>query len=279
MHPAERFQAPRSITRGVPLKDLLGPPAIELVGESFAAVWPAFDLARFRATAKRGLAPLGILPRGDHLAAALQEQVPPERTAEVLIASLGPELTGTVGFGLKPFFYLPHVALISRALVDDPAAGLRACYEVTKRFSAEFCIRPFLLRHPETTLAALHQWTEDANPHVRRLVSEGSRPRLPWACRLPPFQQDPTPTIALLQRLKDDPDMYVRRSVANHVGDIAKDHPDLALNLLTTWLGESEDLPEAQAEARRWIIRHAIRLPAQKGAAAAVRLRKRAGGR
>ena len=278
LHPAQRFQAPRSIQRGVPLKDLLGPAAVTLVGEAFAHVTPGFDHDGYVRAATTGLEPLGILPRAAHIADALRAHLPPEGLAQRIIASLGPELDATEGYGLAPFFYLPTVWLI-RGLVADPAGGLDACHAVTRRFTAEFCIRPFLLAHPQMTLARLTAWTTDPNPHVRRLVSEGSRPRLPWAERLPPFQRDPEPTLALLERLKDDPERYVTRSVANHLGDLAKDHPVRILAVLEAWLREAEALPPAQAEERRWMIRHAIRLPARQGVRAAVRLRKAAGGR
>lgn len=278
-HPAQLFQAPRSIQRGIPLKQVLDRKAIALIGASFAAVYPNFDALRFESMALEGLEPLGILPRGDHIAAALQAQLPKDRTVDLLIAALGPELSVTTGFGLAVFFYLPHVYLIRRALLDQPEGGLRANYEITKRFSGEFSLRPFLLRHQDLTLATLATWARDPNPHVRRLVSEGSRPRLPWAERLPPFQADPSPTLALLDMLKDDPELYVRRSVANHLGDIAKDHPQRIFALAGQWLDEALSLPSAQCEARRWLLRHALRHPAQKGVPAAVRLRKAAGGR
>ena len=129
---------------------------------------------------------------------------------------------------------------------------MQAQHELTQRFTAEFSIRPFIERHPEATLARLAQWTQDPSPHVRRLVSEGTRPRLPWASRLRDFQRDPAPVLALLERLKDDPELYVRRSVANNLNDIGKDHPDLLADVARRWLQNAS--PE-----RRWIVRHALR--------------------
>ena len=128
-------------------------------------------------------------------------------------------------------------------------------------------MRPFLIRWPERTLARLMEWTRDADSHVRRLCSEGARPRLPWAMRIPAFVADPTPVLPILEALKDDADLYVRRSVANHIGDIAKDHPALAFEICERWLAG------ASAE-RKWMIRHAVRHPAKKGVKAALRLRK-----
>ena len=150
---------------------------------------------------------------------------------------------------------------------DPFETSMRAQYEITRRFSAEFSIRPFIIRWPERTLARLMQWTRDPDPHVRRLCSEGSRPRLPWAMRLPNLVANPRPIFPILEALKDDPDLYVRRSVANHIGDMAKDHPDLAFALCEQWI-------QGASAERKWIIRHAVRHPAKKGVREALRLRK-----
>ncbi len=112
---------------------------------------------------------------------------------------------------------------------------MEAQYELTKRFTAEFSIRPFLERHPEATYARLEKWAHDADVHVRRLVSEGTRPRLPWGSRLRAFQKDPRPRLRLLELLKDDPELYVRRSVANNLNDIGKDHPDVLVKTCARW--------------------------------------------
>jgi 3-methyladenine DNA glycosylase AlkC len=146
---------------------------------------------------------------------------------------------------------------------------MSAQYEITRRFSAEFCIRPYLVKWPGRTLERLMEWTRDPDPHVRRLCSEGTRPRLPWAMRLKAFMADPTPVLPILEALKDDPELYVRRSVANHLADIAKDHPALALERCARWL-------EGASAERRWVIRHALRHPAKKGVKEALELRARA---
>lgn len=281
LHPAQRFRAPSSMSAGVPLKTMFGRQAVTLLAESIAAVHAGFPTARFTKQALAGLDDLELMPRATHLATALAAHLPqdPADATRILIAALGPELTTTEGNGLAVFFYLPHVRFIQHHLIGHAALGMRANYEVTKRFTAEFSVRPYLLRHPRETLTLLKRWARDANPHVRRLVSEGTRPRLPWAERLEPFQDDPTPTLALLELLKDDPDLYVRRSVANHLGDIAKDHPSVAFSTCRRWLDEVAGDTGERGGNRRWLIRHAVRLPAQKDVAAAVRLRRAAGGR
>jgi 3-methyladenine DNA glycosylase AlkC len=197
--------------------------------------------------------------------------------APLLVQSFGPPLAATEGNGLAPFFYFPHSQLIATRGVSSFASGMQANYELTQRFTAEFSIRPFLIQHRTKALRMLQRWARDDNPHVRRLVSEGTRPRLPWAMRLPEFQADPTLALPLLELLKDDAELYVRRSVANHLGDIAKDHLDFALDVCEMWLEEvrrSDD--ETLATHRRWIVRHAVRHPAKKGHARAVELRAKA---
>jgi 3-methyladenine DNA glycosylase AlkC len=269
--------APRSIAKGSTLKVLLDRAAIDCLAHNLALVHREFDATAFRRAALEGLEPLAILQRGQHLARALREHLPPryEDAVSILLRSLTPPLTGTADLGLGVFFYLPHVWFVAAYGLDaehndgrDPFdVSLHAQYELTRRFSAEFSIRPFLIRWPERTLGRLRQWTSDADPHVRRLCSEGTRPRLPWAQRIPAFVKDPTPVLPILEKLKDDPELYVRRSVANHLGDIAKDHPQLAFDVCARWLENSS--PE-----RKWLIRHALRHPAKSGVKTALRLRK-----
>lgn len=279
-HPAQRFQAPSTILTGVPLKELLGRDLIRLVGESFVGVVAQFDRKRFEADALRGLDELEFNQRGAHIGKALASQLPTnfDEAASLLIASLGPELSATEGNGLAVFFYSPHAHVIAEFGVEHFESGMLANYELTKRFSAEFSIRPFLVRHRDRCLSRLKKWASDPNPHVRRLVSEGTRPRLPWAMRLKEFQQNPDFTLPLLERLKDDPQLYVRRSVANHLADILKDHPDVAYEVCERWIEEmcSKKVSSDQASNRRWIVRHAVRLPAKKGERRAIEIREAA---
>lgn len=258
------------------MKHLLGPEAVACLAHNVSLVYTPFDAAAFADSAHDGLAPLGLLERGRKLAGALREHLPGKYATaiEVLLASLTPPLTRTEDNGLAVFFYLPHVTFVATYGLDpeenageDPfEVSMQAQYELTRRFSAEFSIRPFLIQQPARTLAQLMAWTNDPDPHVRRLCSEGTRPRLPWGIRLPAFIADPAPVLPLLEALKDDGSLYVRRSVANHLGDIAKDHPELVFETCSRWLaGASNDV--------RWLIRHALRYPAKKGHPVALRLR------
>jgi len=268
--------APKSIQKGTPLKYLLGMEAVDYLIHNILLSYPNFDADGFRQVALAGLEPLGILERGQKLARALRQHLPRKYAAaiEIILASLTPSLTRTDNIGLEVFFYLPHVCFVKEYGLnpeenegEDPfEVSMKAQYELTKRFSAEFSVRSFLIQKQERTLSRLFEWTSDANPHVRRLCSEGTRPRLPWAERIPAFIENPALTIPILEALKNDEDLYVRRSVANHLGDIAKDHPDIVFEICERWLIDSSN-------EIRWLIRHALRHPAKKGNKIALRLR------
>lgn len=271
--------APRSIEKGSTLTALLDRSAIECLAHNLALAHAKFDARAFRRAALDGLKPLSFMDRGHHLARAMRAHLPQryDQAIKVLLRSLTPPSTSTDRLGLGVFFYLPHTSFVGAYGLDaehndgrDPfEISMKAQYELTRRFTAEFSIRHFLMRWPERTLTQLRAWTRDSDPHVRRLCSEGTRSRLPWGLRLQMFVKDPRPALPILEALKDDPELYVRRSVANHLGDIAKDHPELAFELCERWL------KGASAE-RKWLIRHALRHPAKNGVKCALNLRSRA---
>jgi 3-methyladenine DNA glycosylase AlkC len=129
--------------------------------------------------------------------------------------------------------------------------SLAALKRFTQRSTSEFAIRAFILNDPARMAQQMLEWADHPNEHVRRLASEGIRPRLPWAQALPLFKRDPSPIVPILDKLKQDPSLYVRKSVANNLNDIAKDHPDLVTQLATKWIGK-----DAKTD---WIIRHGCR--------------------
>lgn len=278
-HPAQQFVAPASIEHGVPLKELMGSKLVMLIGQSLAKVVPGFDVRRFQIRAVRDLSKLELKERALSIAQAMAEQLPAsfDELAPLLIKSLGPPLQQTEGNGLAPFFYLPHTQLIAVYGVCSFDSGMATNYELTQRFTAEFSLRPFLMEHRSKCLKRLKRWAKDDNVHVRRLVSEGTRPRLPWAMRLPEFQADPNLSLPLLEMLKDDSELYVRRSVANHLGDIAKDHLEVALDVCETWLQELESSRDStRADNCRWLVRHAVRHPVKQGHARAIKIQQAA---
>jgi 3-methyladenine DNA glycosylase AlkC len=244
-----------------PFKLLLNTPLVAQAAGHFARVSPGFDAETFTATATAGLDALALKARAMQIADALEAWLPVDfdTAAGVIEAALAPapdherlgELrTGTDG--LAGWVLWPVGDYIARRGQQRPERALAALHALTQRFSAEFAIRPFIVRHPALCFDTLARWAGDPSAHVRRLVSEGSRPRLPWGLRLQALVDDPSPTLPLLRALQDDPSDYVRRSVANHLNDIAKDHPAL----VAQWL--AEHLPGAPAP-RRALLRHASR--------------------
>lgn len=251
-----------------PLKNHFGPTVPRKIAAQIAAVHPAFEVEGFLAVVLDGYEPLDLMARGRAIARALRRFLPTDyrEAVGILLASFTSWPERTAGDGpMASFFYLPHTQFVAEFGLDDLETSLAAQYVLTQRFTAEFSIRPFLDRHFDATLAKLAEWARDPEPTVRRLVSEGTRPRLPWAPRVRALQADPRPALELLELLKDDPDPVVRRSVANHLNDIGKDHPDLLAEVARRWsLGAS---PERSA-----LLRHALRSAVKRGEAAALEL-------
>jgi 3-methyladenine DNA glycosylase AlkC len=247
------------------LKDLYGPEIPARIAAQIVAVHDQFPVAAFLADALAGYEELELTPRARHIAAALARHLPDDYDAAIatLLASLGPPIAADAPMGMDQFLYAPHVYFVAAHGLDDWETSMHAQHALTQRFTAEYSIRAFLEREPERTLDRLREWTRDPSPHVRRLVSEGTRPRLPWAPRLRRFQKDPTPVLELLELLKDDPSLYVRRSVANNLNDIGKDHPELLVATTRRWLTDA-------SEERRWLIRHALRSAVKRGDADAL---------
>ena len=236
-----------------PLKNSFGPDVPVLIADMIAPVYPEFDRERFVSLAVDGLEDLELTPRARQVSDALAQALPEDRrhAMEIITASLGPEIESAELKGMEPFRYLPFVFFVADHGLDHFDTAMAAQYALTKRFTAEFSIRAYVDRYPELTLERLQIWATDDNVHVRRLVSEGTRPRLPWAPRLRRFQEDPLPVIALLEMLKDDEEEYVRRSVANNLNDISKDHPALAVKTAARWWNDDPDT--------RRMVRHGLR--------------------
>lgn len=243
-----------------PLRAQYGPEIPRRIAEMIGRVHPTFATRAFVAQALRGYEDLGLLPRARHVARALAGHLPRDFPAalDVVLRSLGPPAPHTRGGGMGPFVHLPYVYWVAERGLEHLDDSVRAMHAITQRFSFEFGIRPFVERHPHEMLAVLARWCDDPSPHVRRLVSEGLRPRLPWASRLRVFERDPRPVIALLERLRDDPDEAVRRSVANHLNDLGRADPARLVEVCTRW---AEDAPPERVR----LIRHALRTLVARG--------------
>jgi 3-methyladenine DNA glycosylase AlkC len=246
-----------------PLKTQFGPAVVHRLAAEIAAVHRMFDRAGFTRDALHGYDALELMDRGRHLARVLHAHLPRDfgTAVDVLLTTL--PATAEPAGGMASFFYLPHTEFVRAFGVPHFTDAMRALHALTQHFTGEFALRPFLEQHGEATLAQLRVWTRDPSEHVRRLVSEGTRTRLPWAPRLRSFQRDPAPVLELLELLRDDPALYVRRSVANNLNDIGKDHPATLVALAQRWMTDASD-------ERRWIISHALRSAVKRGDPAAL---------
>jgi len=250
-------------------KNLINARTVADAAAHLHTAWPAFDRRRFERLAGQGLDGLEMKARAMQIAEALDACLPADfaQAASIVEAALAPAgrhgVSGneTDGAGLGGWFVWSLGEFVARRVAQRPAdlqRGLQCLHALTQRFTAEFAIRPLLRDHPNDVWPVLMRWSEDPSAAVRRLASEGSRPRLPWGLRLQASVADPRPAFALLHKLQDDPDEIVRRSVANHLNDIAKDHPEL----LADWL--DQHLPDASSE-RRALLRHASRTLIKQG--------------
>ena len=250
-----------------PFKNLLNAALVQAAASHLVRVHPPFPAQAFTRQALSGLDALEMKARALHICNALQASLPArfEDAAGVIEAALAPPEAGEnmgqlqgLHAGLRGWILWPVGEFVARQGLAHPERALRVLHALTQRFTAEFAIRPFIVQHPSLVFETLARWCQDPSPHVRRLVSEGSRPRLPWGLRLQALVQDPGPTLPLLLALQDDPSDYVRRSVANHLNDIAKDHPDV----LVQWL--RDHLPGATPK-RQALLRHACRTLVKAG--------------
>ncbi len=233
-------------------KDELSPDLVRRLSREITGAWAGFDQARFVRLASDGLDALELKARMDWIARALSATMPvsAEEADRVLRGVLG-------NGGLHGWASMPVNAYVSVSMLDRPDVALPLLAVLTPQYTAEFAIRPFIEAHYNLTMEYLRAWTTDPNEHVRRLVSEGTRPRLPWAGQLSCFIADPTATLALLDALVNDESSYVRRSVANHLNDISKDHPNRALTTAARWAGESTH--------GDFVVRHGLRTLIKRG--------------
>lgn len=166
---------------------------------------------------------------------------------------LGPENEEETGMFLNYYWIMPLAKYVEKYGLNDFNASMTAIEEITKRNTGEYAIRPYLKQHTSKTLTRMKRWSKSPNKHLRRLSSEGLRPRLPWAKKLDIFIQDPQPILPILAQLKDDPSKYVQKSVANCINDILKDNLSTGKKLIEDW--NNKDI----GKERKWIIKHALR--------------------
>ncbi len=206
---------------------------IQTLAEAIEAVEPSFDAAAFhRLIHKDDFAAMALKQKMRHVTICLHATLPSDYPqALAILRRVGPAFSG---FNAMVFpDYVEWYGLGHWDLSMDALA------EFTLLCSSEFAVRPFIDADAERALPALYAWSQSENEHLRRLSSEGSRPRLPWAMALPAFKADPSPILPILEALRDDGSEYVRKSVANNLNDISKDNPEIVLDICQQWRGFS----------------------------------------
>ncbi len=237
-------------------KHHFGPALLKRMGAALKEVYEDFDSRTFQGLANQ-LAPLEMKARVRLIRETLRALLPPQypKALKIILASTE---AGVEGFDLWPYS-----DFVQTYGLDEVKLSLKALKQLTPLFTSEFAVRPYLKEHQAETLAFLADCAKSKNEHWRRWASEGSRPRLPWGERLHTFIKQPELTRPILDLLKFDEALYVRKSVANHLNDIAKDHPAYVIVLLKAW-GKAA---QSQDDRKKidWITRHSLRTLIKSG--------------
>lgn len=242
------------------LKNGLSQSAVNRIAGSLHKVDPEFKRKNFTEDCLKGLDQLELKERVNHIIKVLNHYLPSEftQTASLLVQLVHHWDFGDPEDNLRGFAAWPIIDYFSRYGLEHPEESLSALKQLTHLFSAEFAIRAFIIKHPDYCQQQFSLWVKDKSEHVRRLVSEGTRPKLPWGIQLKQYVADPSPNIPLLDTLKADKSLYVRRSVANHLNDIAKDHPDIVIKTCQKW-------QKLKTKEIDWLIKHATRTLVKQG--------------
>ena len=228
--------------------------SVGALADAIVAVYPPFAREPFlTAVFAPGWDDLALKQRMRRITTALHDFLPADYSQALDILRRALPLLGEQGF--EKMVFPDYVECYG---LNHLEASLDALEAFTQEVSAEFAIRPFIDRYPQETMARMAQWARHPHPGVRRLTSEGCRPRLPWGMGLRALKEDPSPILPILEQLRNDPDEVVRRSVANNLNDIAKDNPAVVLDLLGRW--QADATPEVA-----WITRHALRTLVKQG--------------
>jgi len=249
-----------------PFKNFFNIPLVEKMAALFGAADPSFDQKRFIALATKDFEALELKQRSNQIRDAMMATLPDQIDAAgpILVQTLGPEAPIDGGTtqegdeGLSGFAIMPMADFVAAIGINELEKSFAVLEELTKRFSAEFAVRPFIIAEPDAAMRYFAKWAKSENTHVRRLASEGCRPLLPWGLRIQQFVKDPKPVLPILETLKNDPTEYVRRSVANNINDIAKNQPDLVAQIAAKWLKGAD-------KNRERLVRHACRTLIKKG--------------
>lgn len=244
-------------------KNWINPKVALKIQKAVAGIYPDLNSKTFQFEVQ-GLEKLELKARVQLIREALFKTLPADfpKACKILLQSVDKA-------DIRGFELWPYTEFIQTHGLSHFEESLEALEFLTERFTAEFAIRPFIAHAPEKTYKALLKLSTSSNHHVRRWCSEGSRPLLPWGQKLTIAVKDPSQGLNILEKLKYDEELYVRKSVANHLNDISKHHPDLVVKTLKGW---NQKAPAKHQEKIQWITRHALRTLIKKGHAPTLKL-------
>ena len=252
--------SPTKFFMAEPLKNMYNPSFFEGFTSIVNQVIPRFDKQKFlHQVFDTEWESRELKQRIRHIALSLNEHLPGSYKEQVaLIIRMIEQTEKDTNKNSFPYIFFPD--FIEQFGINNLETSLKAMERITQFISCEFAIRPFLLKYQGEVMAQMLKWSKHSNHHVRRFASEGCRPRLPWAMAIPLLKKDPTPILPILENLKNDESLFVRKSVANNINDIAKDNPEVVLQLIKKWKGSSKETD--------WIIKHGSRTLLKKADAA-----------
>ena len=236
-----------------------------LISDKIRKYYSGFDDRGFIREVVGGIDKLELKDRVELFSDLLHANLPSDysRAVKILRKILGPENDKETGMFTEGYWLMPVAKFVEKYGLDHFSISMNAIGEITKRHTGEYCIRPYIEKYPQKTLGVMEKWSLDSNVHLRRLASEGLRPRLPWAGKLQQFIDDPGPIIPIIENLRDDGSKFVQKSVANNLNDILKDNYEIGIGTIRKWL-------KGATRNRKWIIKHALRNQLKKQNAEAI---------
>jgi len=240
-------------------KDFLSRDAVSRFAKQIAEIYPPFKNEKYtEAVLSDGFLHLELKERIDKMAQTLSNFLPNnyDKAVQILI-EVAPRVKSFENWALTTY--------VQMFGLDNFETSVMALEELTKHGTSEFAIRPFMIQHTDKMLPILKGWTKHKNEHVRRLAAEGSRPRGVWTAHIEAFKKDARPVIEILEQLKADESLYVRKAVANNLNDISKDHPDLVVSVASEWL-------KTNHEHTNWIVKRGLRTLIKTGQPKALQL-------
>lgn len=227
----------------------------EMLADKILSQYPEFDKNKFVESVDDKIQNLELKDRVEVIADQLSYQLTNsyKKNAAILIEVLGPENEEETGMFTNFYWIMPLAKYVEKYGLNDFTTSIKIIEEITKRNTGEYAIRPYIELYEKESLAVMKKWSKDSNKHIRRLASEGGRPRLPWAKKIDKFIADPRPLIPILDNLKDDHSRYVQKSVANCLNDILKDNQKIGMQIIEDWMNGK------MTSQRAWIIKHSLR--------------------